>query len=551
VGETRVDLLHLLEDLADAYPGSLEETVLTEIVANALDSGASLVRLIVDPTAATLTTIDDGRGMRRAELRKFHDVAASAKTKGEGIGFAGVGIKLGLLVSDDVVTETRRGKEHVCTTWALANRKRAPWHWIEPPGLVVEHGTAVRLKVREPLSPLLDPGWLEHALRHHFEPLFDPTFDGLLGLHYAQPVGFVINDRELSRASRGSSGRAEVAVRLSRHRRPAALGWLARHDVPLPEDRQGIAISTLGKVIKRGWDWLGLTPSQAASITGIIEAPALAGALTLNKADFLRAGARGAVYMTYRKALQQAVSEQLATWGDAHEVQQPSRRRATRPVERDVESVLLDLAEQFPMLAMLVERRSGGQRKLPVGVSSGMSGGTEPDLFTTGAIVTPEATPPDDEEAAAQAVEAAEAVSAPPSEEPAPPEPRETPGQPERPIIDIAASGGGRRKRRPTRLGLTIQFESRAEETDLGRLVETTVWVNDAHPAYRRAVESRSEGYHLALAVAMALAAVATESSQARAFVSEFLSRWGESGNGKHAKRRDRRSARRRGPRSE
>lgn len=36
MGETRVDLLHLLEDLRDAYPGSLEETILTEIVANSL-----------------------------------------------------------------------------------------------------------------------------------------------------------------------------------------------------------------------------------------------------------------------------------------------------------------------------------------------------------------------------------------------------------------------------------------------------------------------------------------------------------------------------------
>ena len=40
VGETRVDLQHLLEDLRDAYTGALEETILTEITANALDSGA-------------------------------------------------------------------------------------------------------------------------------------------------------------------------------------------------------------------------------------------------------------------------------------------------------------------------------------------------------------------------------------------------------------------------------------------------------------------------------------------------------------------------------
>src|SRR5207249_2924195 len=63
-----------------------------------------------------------------------------------------------------------------------------------------------------------------------------------------------------------------------------------------------------------------------------------------------------------------------------------------------------------------------------------------------------------------------------------------------------------RGRRRPTRLGLTIQFESRPDDLHLGRLVESTVWVNDAHAAYRRAAATRAEGYHLALTVAMALA---------------------------------------------
>src|SRR5437667_2694467 len=98
MGETRVDLLHLLEDLADAYPGDLEETVLTEIVANALDSGATRVACTADATASTLAVVDDGSGMRRADLRRFHDLATSTKERGKGIGFAGVGIKLGLLL---------------------------------------------------------------------------------------------------------------------------------------------------------------------------------------------------------------------------------------------------------------------------------------------------------------------------------------------------------------------------------------------------------------------------------------------------------------------
>jgi hypothetical protein len=59
-------------------------------------------------------------------------------------------------------------------------------------------------------------------------------------------------------------------------------------------------------------------------------------------------------------------------------------------------------------------------------------------------------------------------------------------------------------------------------------LIESTVWVNRAHPAYRRALASRSLGYHIALTVALALAPLAVEPAQHSQFVLTFLSRWGE-----------------------
>ncbi|MGH7446034.1 MAG: ATP-binding protein, partial [Longimicrobiales bacterium] len=135
LGETRVDLVHLLEDLRDAYPGPLEETILTEIVANALDSGADTLVLEADSAAATLIASDNGAGMTRRELTRYHDLATTTKRRGHGIGFAGVGIKLGLLACTEVITETRRGREHAATSWRLSNRNRAPWSWIEPPQL--------------------------------------------------------------------------------------------------------------------------------------------------------------------------------------------------------------------------------------------------------------------------------------------------------------------------------------------------------------------------------------------------------------------------------
>ncbi len=256
MGETRVDLEHLLEDIRDAYPSSIEETILTEIIANSLDSGARRIAMTADPSQSTLTVVDNGSGMQRKAMRQYHDIAASTKVRGQGIGFAGVGIKLGLLVCEEVLTETRRGSTHVATRWHLASRHRAPWQWVTPPRLIGERGTAVRLKLQSPLSPLVDPGFLEGVMRRHFQPLLEPPFDPFLAFHYPAGIAFEVNGRLLERHPMSAPDQAPLAIRLARRRKPSALGYLSRHTAPLPEDQRGIAISTLGKVIKRdgtGW----------------------------------------------------------------------------------------------------------------------------------------------------------------------------------------------------------------------------------------------------------------------------------------------------------
>ena len=57
MGETRVDLEHLLEDLRDAYPYSIAETILTEIIANSLDSVASRITMTADPAQCPVPAI--------------------------------------------------------------------------------------------------------------------------------------------------------------------------------------------------------------------------------------------------------------------------------------------------------------------------------------------------------------------------------------------------------------------------------------------------------------------------------------------------------------
>jgi hypothetical protein len=137
---------------------------------------------------------------------------------------------------------------------------------------------------------------------------------------------------------------------------------------------------------------------------------------------------------------------------------------------------------------------------------------------------------------------------APEAELPSEPEEREspTPGTPPAPTdraagtpsAGVLARGQERGRHRPTRYGLSIQFAQRADDPELARLVESTVWINDAHPAYRRAVASRSEGYHLAVAVALALAPLAVEPPKEHGFLTAFLAAWGAATERRKRRRR-------------
>jgi hypothetical protein len=107
--------------------------------------------------------------------------------------------------------------------------------------------------------------------------------------------------------------------------------------------------------------------------------------------------------------------------------------------------------------------------------------------------------------------------------------------------MSMPGTGG---RRRPARYGLEVRFERMEGSAELGRLIESTVWINTAHPAYARAAASRSEGYHAALSVAFALAPLAVEPAHERGFVTAFLVRWGnalksgEAGPGRRTGRR-------------
>lgn len=453
----RVDLKHLLEDRRDARRASLEESLVTEIVWRALDADAARIRLCVDAAAARLAVIDDGRGLTRQAFTRLNRVAP---LPGRASGAMRPDLALGLLVADELVLESRRGARHLATAWQLETRYRAPWTWIEPPRLVEAEGTAVRLHLSNPLSPLLDTGYLEEVIRTRFATLLDPVFEPLLGRQWPAGVRFEINGERLLPASNGIRARVILPVRLGRRRIPSAIAMLQQHEHPVPEDQQGFAVSAFGRVIRRGWGWLGLAPTSAWRVTGVVEAPELAGCLTPDGSDFMRSGSAAAIFGAHRTAIAEAVTRQLAAWGDVLESE--PRPRPAR-LDRELEAVLDALSASYPRLRSLAQTTAGGQTPLP--------------------------------------------------------------------LSDRTADDGGGSSAAPARRDLLVHCEPRPGDPDVGRVENGAIWINDAHPAYLRASESRALGYHTALTIALALAPLAAAAEE-RTFVTRFLAQWGE-GRGK------------------
>ena len=77
------------------------------------------MRLNASPRQRTLTIVDNGKGMTAPQLDRYHDIAATTKERGKGIGFAGIGAKLALLVAHAVITETKSGRSYNATRWRL------------------------------------------------------------------------------------------------------------------------------------------------------------------------------------------------------------------------------------------------------------------------------------------------------------------------------------------------------------------------------------------------------------------------------------------------
>ena len=105
-----IKILETLKNLLDMYEYPNEEVLVLEAVANGIDAKAKKIEINFnsDDSGHYVTFLNDGPPMNKSDFENYHTISSSTKTKGEGIGFAGVGAKIFLAAWDkaEIITIT-------------------------------------------------------------------------------------------------------------------------------------------------------------------------------------------------------------------------------------------------------------------------------------------------------------------------------------------------------------------------------------------------------------------------------------------------------------
>lgn len=484
--ETRVNLKHLLEDIRDGYVMPIEEVIVVELVANALDSQAKNISFFIDVLEKSLTVVDDGKGMRSTSMKEYHNIASTTKQRGQGIGFAGVGAKLSLLLAKEVITESKGGhNSRTASVWHLASDNRAPWKFTAFSGKVrTPRGTAVSICLGDKDSPLLSRDFITNTLKKNFLPLFLSAFQQkIFKFIYPKGVSFCVEGEKISFDDFLPENQRTFFVKIKSQKRAiAGFGFLAKAEQLLPDEMRGVTVSTFGKIIKNGWEWLGLDVKDPF-IFGVVEAPPLAEILTTNKTDFLQDAASLRKYYKHRKAMQEAVLPALAEMGE--EILTTDKRKSFGVLSKEIEKALSGLLKNFPEITSLLgfkksAKGSAWKEKLETVVDFIEEANKQKNII---------------EQAIAQEDKSA--------------------------LSKKTSSAKSKQKRNPK---ITIGFEVNDNPEILGRMLENTIWINKNHPAYPKAVSDGFESWHILLVVAWVLAGFVEQEKSPLEFISQFFS---------------------------
>ena len=513
IHESSVNYKNLVEDLAQMYPDEVSEVIISELVANALDSGADRIELAANQDENIFVVCDNGRGMSKSQFRQYHNFAAGLKRKGNTIGFAGVGAKISFNIACRVKTETRSEKFFGGSDWYFDSEGKLVWEDIQPE-TIPDGKTGTRVEVHFASNsdfPYGSGEKLADSIRDHYLPLLDERFLALyesIGL-YSKGTKFVVNGKPLPATrieNRYSLEKAKDVYPTNKKGNMVGFGFfgLANEDYPVSERRCGVSLCTYGKVVKS--DFLKQYPGQyAPKILGIVEIPGLIKFLNTSKSDFNRLRGKGRVLESLLDLVRQEFKEWLVDLG-VSDVDKNEDAAEVAKIEREISKIISDVPE-------LAEFLGSANRNKNKTLAQNNQGEIESHLEPA-----TDAVPTDSGGKTAQRDEQGTKSEVP--------EPND--GNP-------LGEGGDEKARsisRKVRTGPKIAFSSRPDQVELAWVEGNSIIINSGHPSYEKAkTNSTSRILHNLFSIGSAVQKLILSDENREpdfTFVDKMMAAWGK-----------------------
>jgi len=462
--ESSVNFHNLIKDLAEMYPFEVDKVVVVELVANALDAKANKVSVEYNTEKKVLIVSDNGEGMTASQFDEYHDFAAGLKTRGTGIGFAGVGAKISFNVADRVISETRSKNFRGGSDWYLHSKKKLLWNDTSPSHLR-NNGTRVEVHFKSGFTPsYATTDDLIQLLKRHYLPLFEQKFLALYQSFsfYSKNLRFEVNGRNIEPVN----VIADLSLEKTNDFFPTKAGkkieyglfGLSASEYPFGSDACGVLLCTHGKVVKG--DLFNQFPGVfGPRVFGLVEVPGFINFLTTAKTDFIRARGK------YREfeSLYDPIRKEFKAWLEKsigiQSLESITDADEARKLEREIKKIVEDipeLEEFFGFRAKKTVLQPSASGPLNADVHEGAEG-----TFSSGDGVKsskPGKAPLDEGEGAGQA------------------------------LVENQTSGEKKASpiSRTARRGPMIGFSSAPEKPELSWVEGNKVVINSGHPSYAK-----------------------------------------------------------------
>ena len=497
---SQVNFKKLVRDLADMYPDHPFDVVITELVANSLDAKAESIALSWDDDSRVLVVEDDGDGMDAAQFKEYHDFAAELKTRGSGIGFAGVGAKISFNIADRVITQTRHNGTGSASDWQWHDDGSLRWKNI-PSNRLVNDGTRVEVYFQHDQVPAgVNRDYIIGVLKRHYLPLLITEFGrsySAIELYQTCPQ-FLVNGSPVVQQALSVTAELGPSSEFKVRSGSRSVGWGAigvmKDHHPVSDHHYGILLCTHGKVIKS--ELFGQSTGALGNrLFGMVEIPELVEYLTTNKCDLKGGPGRSKGLNRLLDPVRDELKRFLAAQGVA--VVEQSRNQLSGKLERELTRMVRRLPELQDFDGLL--RRSRALRR-----------------SDNGSILTSEVS--------------SKSNSTNDSSDAADTNTKNDNSGSSREENEKGTTSTKRRRSRRNQ-GPRVAFEEHPDRNETGWIDSDTVVINSGHVAYRQRINhAQAELTYCMFTIGVALdKAELVESGDGSSYVDKFIAAWGQS----------------------